>query len=46
MEAVDGFDPKEEVSDPLWEFYQESAAAHDAERKDRLGTKVTPLFRE
>ena len=46
MEAVDGFDPKEEVSDPLWEFYQESAAAHDAERKDRLDTKVTPLFRE
>ncbi len=46
MEAVDGFDPKEEVSDPLWEFYQESAAEHDADPKDRLGTKVTPLFRE
>jgi FlaA1/EpsC-like NDP-sugar epimerase len=46
MEAVDGFDPKEEVSDPMWEFYQESTAEHDVERENQLSTKVTPLFRE
>ena len=47
MEAVDGFDPKEEVSDPLWEFYQDSAAEQDVDQSSKpVNTKVTPLFRE
>ena len=47
MEAVDGFEPKDDVSDPLW-------AVRDSERTSTMVTsaqeteagKVTPLFKE
>ena len=48
LEAVDGFEPKEEVSDPLW-------AASKSETKDRFGEpmdlqtqnkNVTSLFKD
>lgn len=44
MEAVDGFEPKEEACDPLWDVYYSS----DKERSAALqvGKKVTPLFKE
>jgi FlaA1/EpsC-like NDP-sugar epimerase len=49
MEAVDGFEPKEEACDPLWEVYysRESLKADSsAESEARGETKVTRLFRE
>ncbi len=39
MEAVDGFEPKEEVSDPLWDSAESRADKN-------LGTKITPLFKD
>lgn len=42
MEAVDGFEPKEEASDPLWEVHRANSAATAAVDKE---TKVTPLFK-
>jgi FlaA1/EpsC-like NDP-sugar epimerase len=45
IEAVDGFEPKEEASDPLWELNQgqsEESAHQEAEE----AAKVTPLFKE
>lgn len=44
MDAVDGFDPKEEVSDPLWSHAQGSV--FDSGEEVRSHTKVTPLFRD
>ena len=38
MEAVDGFEPKEEVSDPLWE--------EGIERPPSRSRKITPLFKD
>ena len=49
MEAVDGFEPKEEASDPLWEIYysQAAVAAENKETTQRTSSKkVTPLFKE
>ena len=47
LDAVDGFEPKEEVSDPLWDvsYYRQQTpgAAEDAQLAP---TKVTPLFKE
>lgn len=42
IEAVDGFEPKEEVSDPLWEINYSSVAAD----RDSDEAKITPLFKE
>ncbi len=42
MEAVDGFEPKEEAADPLWNDPKPSFAG--GEESD--SKKVTPLFRE
>ncbi len=39
MEAVDGFEPKEELSDPLWE-------APISKTADNEKTKITPLFKD
>jgi hypothetical protein len=42
MEAVDGFEPKQEANDPLWRIYNTSAISDS-----HLATKkVTPLFKE
>jgi hypothetical protein len=48
MEAVDGFEPKEEASDPLWGIYygQADATTTAVEKTRRPETKVTPLFKE
>lgn len=55
LEAVDGFEPREEVSDPLWKIYQEKEnarndASQEAERmQETLASderKVTPLFKD
>lgn len=47
IEAVDGFEPKEEVSDPLWEiYYSEKNKSLEASEATELTTKVTPLFKE
>jgi FlaA1/EpsC-like NDP-sugar epimerase len=43
MEAVDGFEPKEEVSDPLWEIYY---SRKNAESAQDAAQKITPLFKE
>ena len=45
MEAVDGFEPKEEASDPLWEV-NSSSATTAAEGQQSVQQKVTPLFKE
>jgi FlaA1/EpsC-like NDP-sugar epimerase len=42
MEAVDGFEPKEEASDPLWVIHsakENKAAEHET-------SKITPLFKD
>ena len=52
LEAVDGFEPKEEISDPLWDIQSEVAAA--ARESDNIASaggesesaKVTRLFKE
>jgi FlaA1/EpsC-like NDP-sugar epimerase len=46
MEAVDGFEPKEEVSDPLWEIYNSSANLAASTKPAVEVAKVTPLFKE
>lgn len=38
VEAVDGFEPKQDASDPLWKIQKQSAAQEKSE-------KVTPLFK-
>jgi FlaA1/EpsC-like NDP-sugar epimerase len=43
MEAVDGFEPKEDASDPLWDVYYSAA---QSKRKAVSEKKVTPLFKE
>ncbi|MEQ9021262.1 MAG: hypothetical protein RLN82_00705, partial [Pseudomonadales bacterium] len=40
IEAVDGFEPKEEASDPLWEIHYSNRA------KLKTPAKITPLFKE
>lgn len=45
LEAVDGFEPKEEVSDPLWDLYYSRPDAGQAPEGEEQ-PKVTPLFRE
>ena len=45
MEAVDGFEPKEEASDPLWEV-NFSSATTAADSQQSVQQKVTPLFKE
>lgn len=40
IEAVDGFEPKEEASDPLWEIHYAQEKAEQAENK------ITPLFKD
>ncbi|MBT3529332.1 MAG: polysaccharide biosynthesis protein [Gammaproteobacteria bacterium] len=42
MEAVDGFEPKEEAADPLWEARKRSDEANGVPDLE----KVTPLFKE
>jgi len=45
MEAVDGFEPKEEPSDPLWEIH--NTETNKAVAEETAGeSKVTPLFKE
>ena len=45
VEAVDGFEPKEEASDPLWEI--SDAESDRTIIEERAGEqKVTPLFKE
>jgi FlaA1/EpsC-like NDP-sugar epimerase len=45
MEAVDGFEPKEEACDPLWEvYYSREVLKSDSPKEGE--TKVTRLFRE
>ena len=47
MEAVDGFEPKEEVSDPLWEIYNSNMNSQKAAVENKVEVaKVTPLFKE
>jgi FlaA1/EpsC-like NDP-sugar epimerase len=52
MEAVDGFEPKEEASDPLWEIYYANGAddskleSDSAKQARQIEQKVTPLFKE
>lgn len=47
MEAVDGFEPKEEVNDPLWEIYNSNRDANAAiDDKKVEVAKVTPLFKD
>jgi len=41
MEAVDGFEPKEDASDPLWEVN-----FSPADSQQSVQQKVTPLFKE
>lgn len=42
IEAVDGFEPKEEASDPLWEIHY----ADDNGTTAQGESKITPLFKE
>lgn len=42
MEAVDGFEPKEEASDPLWKIHKAKTSADSKAGAE----KVTPLFKE
>lgn len=48
LEAVDGFEPKEEVSDPLWDvYYQKNLETEVADgNKKEEQANVTPLFKE
>jgi len=46
MKAVDGFEPKSEVSDPHWEEGTEENAAERAERSGARREKITPLFKD
>jgi FlaA1/EpsC-like NDP-sugar epimerase len=52
MEAVDGFEPKEEASDPLWEIYYANLHSDSTESSEKLAQsssieqKVTPLFKK
>jgi len=41
IEAVDGFEPKEEASDPLWEICYPNGA-----QSVPVKAKITPLFKE
>ena len=45
IEAVDGFEPKEEASDPLWEINQVQSSESSQQVAEEAG-KVTPLFKE
>jgi len=47
IEAVDGFEPKSEVSDPRWQWL-EGDTATDSEKSEAANgvTKVTPLFKD
>lgn len=42
IEAVDGFEPKEEASDPQWEIHY----ANRDDSTDQEENKITPLFKE
>ena len=44
LEAVDGFEPKEEVSDQLWDLYYSRSDAKEEPAGEE--TKVTPLFKD
>lgn len=44
VEAVDGFEPKEEASDPLWDIYYPGAKTTAEDKKE--SAKVTRLFKE
>ncbi len=44
MDAVDGFEPKEETSDPLWEVYYSQSVENEPQGESEA--KVTPLFKE
>jgi len=44
LSAVDGFEPKEEVSDPLWDVYYPQSENNGNEKGE--SRKVTPLFKE
>ena len=44
MEAVDGFEPKEEASDPLWEIYYANYNKDPSQTAESQEQKVTPLF--
>ncbi len=47
LEAVDGFEPKEEASDPQWEvYYREAGSDLQRGQEQDQDTKVTPLFKE
>ena len=48
LEAVDGFEPKEEVSDPLWASSTSETAQNFSELKDleAQNKNVTSLFKE
>ena len=51
MEAVDGFEPKEEVSDPLWRLYYAaekngSGSSTGGQITEEQEKKVTPLFKD
>jgi hypothetical protein len=52
MEAVDGFEPKEEASDPLWEIYYANVNSDSIQSSGKsvqlnsVEQKVTPLFKE
>jgi FlaA1/EpsC-like NDP-sugar epimerase len=47
MEAVDGFEPKEDVADPLWEIYYNGSGQEEAVAKAPAAkSKVTKLFKE
>lgn len=43
VEAVDGFEPKEEASDPLWEIYYPRSVGDQAGKES---SKVTRLFKD
>lgn len=45
MEAVDGFEPKVEASDPLWEIDYAKQRENSREQAPKK-SKVTPLFKE
>jgi hypothetical protein len=50
MEAVDGFEPKEEVSDPLWRLYyaaeKNGGGSSMGQITEEQEKKVTPLFKD
>ncbi|MCG8414655.1 MAG: polysaccharide biosynthesis protein, partial [Pseudomonadales bacterium] len=45
LEAVDGFEPKEDVSDPLWDIYY-SQSLLETEGDPEEQQNVTPLFKD